>query len=200
MPNGRWSRFFVWSLVAAVVHPVAVLGLVVAAVHLTAAHAPGFLVVLLWTAVALVGVLTFALPVRANRTPDAVLISAGCLVTAALLTGHLATEVIIEARGSRTTCDIVAVELDVAVTGSGDLVGYHRYDLRCDSGPITAVDSHRRAGEPGQRLEIAYDPEGVYEPRPAADLHVPWYMYLLGTGAVLACLAVNLVAALRKPG
>ncbi|NUT51698.1 MAG: hypothetical protein HOV94_31040 [Saccharothrix sp.] len=33
MPNGRSGRFVAWSFVAAVAHPFAVLGLVVAAIH-----------------------------------------------------------------------------------------------------------------------------------------------------------------------
>ena len=185
MPNGRWSGSAAWSLIAAATHPFAVLGLVLVAVHFDAARAPVYLVVLLWTAVVLVGALSFVLPVPVKRNPDALLLSAVCLFWAAVLTGQVATSVIIDARGSRTTCEIVAVERRVTLigtTGLGTPTGAvdHEHDLRCDSGPITAVDHHRRAGEPGQRLEIAWDPEGVYEPRPVADLHGPWYLSCWG--------------------
>ncbi|MEV8439792.1 hypothetical protein AB0425_20660 [Actinosynnema sp. NPDC051121] len=200
MANGRWSPLAAWSLAAAAAHPLAVVALVAAAVYSRAAHAPGFLVVPLWTAAGLVGLLWFALPLRAERSGAVVFWSLGLLFMAAVLTGKGTTEAIFDVRGSSTACDVVAVEPDWGVNpGTGDVVSYFKYGLRCDNGLATTVNVYERAGDEGARVALRYDPAGVFDPRLEADQGYDWILYLLGAGALLSCVVINVVNASRRP-
>ncbi|GAA4997630.1 hypothetical protein GCM10023205_83890 [Yinghuangia aomiensis] len=85
---------------------------------------------------------------------------------------------VFQGRAEATSCLVRDVDRRVEYSTSTDANGtttshtnvYYDYDLACDGGrPTSMTLGHRPAGR-GERLDVAFDPEGRLTPRPVDDV------------------------------
>jgi hypothetical protein len=150
-----------------------------------------------------------------------VLFLAGVCGMAALATVFIGADVgALHERGLRTSCAVVAVDVRIensAYVAQGPPIGpvvpnpipdyqpdytdhstpktYYDYTLHCADGPITGASWSDRPAEPGDRIEIVYDPRQRVDPEPAAD-----YIDSDGSGYRIAAVVATILMILLRVG
>ncbi|MGR6999826.1 hypothetical protein ACU686_19940 [Yinghuangia aomiensis] len=91
---------------------------------------------------------------------------------------HAVTEHAFRGRAVTTSCLVRDVDRRVETSSSTDSQGhtttttnvYFDYDLACEAGRPSSMTIQHHAADTGERLDVAYDPKGRLDPRPAADV------------------------------
>ncbi|MCP3804118.1 VIT1/CCC1 transporter family protein [Allokutzneria sp. A3M-2-11 16] len=189
------------NLVVAIGQPLLLVGVFAASKHLDAYGADdgwtttlGVVLLVLTGITWLAGIALAASPFLVFAGMVASMIAMGALSSSSADTA-------LHERGVRTTCDVVTVDRRVETRSHYDSDGtwsttttiYYDHRLRCDAGPIDTMTLHSRAAEPGQRLEITYDPLLRVDPVPANTVTD-------GSGSRQTALIAVIVAILSRVG
>jgi hypothetical protein len=110
----------------------------------------------------------------------------------------------LQERGVVAACTVLDVRTRVETRTSTDTNGhnttssttYHDHELDCGDAPVHTLTSSSVVAERGERLDVAYDPEGRLSPWPAADLPSSGDAAVLGWIALVATVVLRVAAVL----